>query len=144
MSLRIFSLCMFLLCGGCSTTDYDPYVAATDNQLKTRSYQTRDFGDVEYKDLLHAVISTLQDHHFRIRELDSELGTLTAYQHSDFNRDTGLGGHSDLSVFIKPRGKQRYAVRMNMATGLTVVNEAELYQQFFDAVRKKIYYTQNT
>lgn len=144
MSLRIFSLCVFLLCGGCSTTDYDPYVAATDNQLKTRSYQTRDFEDVEYEHLLHAVISTLQDHHFRIRELDSELGTLTAYQHSGFNRDTGLGGHADLTVFIKPRGKQGYAVRMNMATGLAVVSEAELYQQFFAAVQKKLHHTKNT
>ena len=144
MSLRIFSLCIFLLCVGCSTTDYDPYVAATDNQLKTRSYQTRDFGDVEYGQLLHAVISTLQDHHFRIRELDSELGTLTAYQHSGYNRSTGLGGHTDLTVFIKPRGEQRYAVRMNMATGLAVVNEPELYQQFFAALRKKLHYTQSS
>jgi hypothetical protein len=116
-------------------------VAATENQLKTRSYQTRYFEDVERRQLLHSVISTLQDHHFRFRELDTEMGTLTAYQHSRYNPDTGLGGHTELTVFIKPHGKQRYSVRMNMATGLEMANEPELYQQFFAALQKKLHYT---
>ena len=134
---------VLLLLGGCSTTDYDPYVTATGNQLETRSYQTRDFEAVEYEQLLQVVVSTLQDYHFRILEVDVELGTLTAYQLTRHKPRSPLGGRTELTVFIKSRGDGRYAIRMNMSTGLKVENESELYQQFFAAVRKNLHYQRN-
>ena len=130
----------FLFSGGCSTVDYDPYVTAAGNQLETRSYQTRDFENIEYKQLIQAVISTLQDYHWRMLEVDVELGTLTAYQLTSYDPRIPLGGRTELTVFIKLRADQHFAVRMNMSTGLKVENEPELYQQFFAAVRKNLHY----
>ena len=143
MIVRTLCVAVLLLLGGCSSTDYDPYVSASGNQLETRSYQTRDFEDIEYRQLVQAVVSTLQDYHFRILEVDVELGTLTAYQVTGYDRRSHLGGRTELTVFIKSHGDGRYAVRMNMSTGLKVENEPELYQQFFAALRKNLHYQRN-
>ena len=67
------------LLAGCTTADYDPHVAAVENQLQARSIQTRELEAASYKDVMTAVISTLQDYHFRIGDLDPDLGTVTAY-----------------------------------------------------------------
>ena len=144
MTLRTISVAVLILLAGCSTTDYDPYVAATENQLATRSFQTRYFENAEYKQLLQSVVSTLQDYHFRIHELDTQLGVLTAYQHTEFDSRTGLGGRTEVCIFIKPRGEQGYLVRVNMVTGTEVENEPELYQQFFAALQRKLHYRSNT
>lgn len=136
---------LLLLLGGClQTTDYDPFVAAVDGQLQTRSYQTREIRDANYHQLVTAVISTLQDYHFRIINIDPELGIVTAYQMTTYHSDTHLGGKTELTVLIRERGENIYSVRMNMSTGLKADNESELYQQFFTALNRKLHYQTST
>jgi hypothetical protein len=137
MKSQILLATVLLMLGACASTDYDPYVAATENQLATRSYQTRDFTDVEYPQLMQAMIGTLQDYHFRIREVDTELGTITAFQH------TRGAGSTELTIFIKSSATNQHTVRINMLTGLKVENEPGLYQKFFAAVRKQLHYQGN-
>jgi hypothetical protein len=141
MKLYILPIGVLLALAGCSTsTDYDPYVAALDNQLETRNYQTRKLENIEYTSLVSAVIGTLLDYHFRIVSIDPDLGTITAYQMTTYKNNTGLGGKTDLSVLIRERGEKTYSVRMNMSTGLKVDNKPELYQQFFKALHKRLHY----
>lgn len=139
MIIRIFLATVMLILGACVSPGaaYDPYVAATTNQLETRSYQTRDFSDVEYRLLMQAMVGTLQDYHFRIREVDSDLGTITAFQ------NTFRVGTTELTIFIKSSEDKQHTVRINMLTGLKVENEPDLYQKFFTAVRKQIHYQKN-
>lgn len=119
---------------GCATSsDYDPFVAAVDSQLETRSYQTREIGDTDYQALVTAIVSTLQDYHFRILALDPDLGTIAAYQM------TAARGRTSLTVMVRERGEV-FSVRMNMSTGPRVDDEAELYQQFFTALQRKLHY----
>jgi len=134
MIFRVLITTTILLLGACVSNDYDPYVAATTNQLETRSYQTRDFSNVGHKQLMQAMVSTLQDYHFRIQEVDTELGTITAYQH------TRKAGKTALTIFIKARGENLHSVRINMLTGRKVLSEPEIYQKFFTAVRKQLHY----
>jgi hypothetical protein len=138
MIFRILLACVILLLGACASTDYDPYVAATANQLETRSYQTREFSSVGRQQLMQAMVATLQDYHFRIGEVDTDLGTITAYQ------NTRSAGRTELTIFVKPRGDERHSVRINMLTGIKVENEPGLYQKFFTAVRKKLHYLSST
>ena len=79
----ILLLALSLALAGCETATYDPHVAAVDNQLLARSIQTRELSAERYQDVVTAVIGTLQDYHFRIVEVDPDLGTLTAYQMTD-------------------------------------------------------------
>lgn len=141
MKLYILAIGALLALAGCTTsTDYDPYVAAINNQLETRSYQTRQIEDTEYTRLVSAVIGTLQDYHFRIVDINPELGTITAYQMTTIKSSRPLGGKTELTVLIRERGEKTYSVRMNMSTGLKVDNESELYQQFFSALHRKLHY----
>jgi hypothetical protein len=138
MTFRFLLAIVILLLGACASTDYDPFVAATTNQLETRSYQTREFSSVGRQQLMQAMVSTLQDYHFRIEEVDTDLGTITAYQ------NTRSAGRTELTIFVKPRGDSRHSVRINMLTGFKVENEPGLYQKFFTAVRKQLHYQVNT
>ena len=122
------------LLAGCTTADYDPHVAAVENQLQARSIQTRELEAASYKDVMTAVISTLQDYHFRIGDLDPDLGTVTAY----FGKP--LTGHAAVTVLIRQRGENTFSVRMNMAIGVKVEDTPELYQQFFAALQRKLHY----
>ncbi|MCX2980854.1 hypothetical protein EYC98_08200 [Halieaceae bacterium IMCC14734] len=139
MNPRIFIIMIPLLLNACSVADYDPHVSATANQVATRSYQTRQFEAVEYQALMHAVISTLQDYHFRIRELDAGLGVLTAYQVTAYDSQAHIGGRTELTVFVRQQEQGRITVRVNMSTGPQVENQPELYQQFFAAVSKTLH-----
>jgi hypothetical protein len=138
MIYRTLGLCSVLFVCGCSSANYDPYVAAVSNQLEVRSYQTRQFEDAEYQPLVTAVISTLQDYHFRIVDIESKLGTITAYQITANDRNNRLSGRTELTVLIRQRGSKQYSVRMNMTTGPKVDEESNLYQQFFSALHRKL------
>lgn len=135
------SLIAILLLSGCAVgtkNQYDPYVAAVDNQLQSRSIQTRKIADTDYTRLMSAVIGTLQDYHFRIIDIDPALGTITAYQMTRYRHSQGVGGKTELTVLVRERGEDQYSVRMNMSNGLETASESELYQQFFAALDKKL------
>lgn len=141
MKIRMIVLIALLGLVGCAvSTDYDPYVAAVENQLQTRSHQTRQIEGTDYNRLVTAVIGTLQDYHFRIVDIDPELGTITAYQMTGYERRARHTRRTELTVLIRERGEGRYSVRMNMSTGMEVENRAELYQQFFSALDRKLHY----
>lgn len=139
---KIFAatLALLVLAGCAISTDYDPYVAAVENQLQARSYQTRVLEDTDYDHLVTAVISTLQDYHFRIVHIDPDLGTITAYQVTGFQRGTRRVKRTELTVLIREQGEQRFSVRMNMSIGQEIEDRAELYSQFFSALDRKLHY----
>ncbi len=125
---------------GCTTADYDPHVAAVENQLEARSIQTRELEARNYRDMMTAVISTLQDYHFRIVDIDPELGTITAHQVTDMRTSKPLTGHAAITVLVRERGEGVFSVRMNMSIGLKVEDTPQLYQQFFAALQRKLHY----
>lgn len=140
MKLIHISLVLAALLAGCSTTDYDPHVAAVENQLQARSIQTREIEAASYQELMTAIISTLQDYHFRINDIDPDLGTITAYQVTNARRGTPLSGRTALTVLVRERGEKMFRVRMNMSIGLEIQDTPELYQQFFSVLKRKLHY----
>ena len=129
-----------LTLAGCSTIDYDPHVAAVENQLQARSIQTRKIEAESYQSLVTAVISTLQDYHFRIVDIDPDLGTVTAYQMTNLRSGKPLAGRTSLTVLVRQPNENIFSVRMNMTIGLKVEDTPELYQQFFAALQRKLHY----
>ena len=145
MIAKILTLGALLgLCACAVSTDYDPYVAAVGSQLERRSYQTREIEDADYPRLVSAVIGTLQDYHFRIVDIDPDLGIVTAYQLTSYEQQYRYVRRTELTVLIRERGKGRYSVRMNMSTGLETENSAELYRQFFYALDRRLHYQVQT
>ena len=145
MTARILIIGALLgLCACAVSTDYDPYVAAVENQLERRSYQTREIEDSDYQPLVVAVIGTLQDYHFRIVDIDPDLGIITSYQMTGYEKKARYVRRTDLTVLIRERGPRRYSVRVNMSTGLEQNEGAELYQQFFAALERKLHFNART
>ena len=128
------------LLAGCASSDYDPHVAAVENQLQARSIQTRELEAANYRDMMTAVISTLQDYHFRIGDIDPDLGTVTAYQVTDSRFGKPMTGQAAITVLVRQRDEKVFSVRMNMAIGVKVEETPELYQQFFAALQRKPHY----
>ena len=60
-------LAVLALAGCAVSTDYDPYVAAVENQLEARSYQTRVLEDTDFDRLVTAVIGTLNTNHSLVK-----------------------------------------------------------------------------
>ncbi len=141
MMARLLVVAGAALLAACAvSTDYDPYVAAVGNQLERRSYQTREIAEADYQRLVSAVIGTLQDYHFRIVDVDPDLGIVTAYQLTSHQEHRRFVRRTDLTVVIRERGERRFSVRMNMTTGLESEDSAALYSQFFSALDRKLHY----
>ena len=140
MKIIRLSLVLVALLTGCATADYDPHVAAVENQLQARSIQTREIEAASYQELMTAIISTLQDYHFRINDIDPDLGTITAYQVTSARSGNRLAGHTALTVLVRERSENTYSVRMNMSIGLEIQDTPELYQQFFTVLKRKLHY----
>ena len=138
MKSHILFTLVILFITGCSHTDYDPFVSGVDKQLETRVYQTRQFEDLQYQHLMQAVLSTLMDHHFRLLHVNRELGTISAQQHTKHRMGRGVNFRTEATVFIRPADTDSYSVRLNMTIGPEVDARAELHQQFFAALDRKL------
>ena len=131
---------MLVICllAACASTEYDPYVAALDRQMERRAYQTRSFEDIAETDLMRAIVSTLQDHHFRLLKVDREFGAISAYQAATADSALGISGHFDITVLLNRENAHSVRVRASMRTGVDNPDDARLYQQFFTALEQKL------
>lgn len=137
--LLLFAPLALFQLGGCATADHDPFVAAVDGQLKSRSMQTREVAASSRRALVDAVIGTLQDHHFRIVEVDPVLGTITAYQLHGPKGGWRFGERTNLTVIVRDQeDARRFRVRASMSVGLDAEDSPELYRQFFLALEQTL------
>ena len=138
MTTRPFLFFLLCLLGGCATTDYDPNVMALERQLERRTLQSRWFENVDETELMRSIVSTLQDHHFRILRVDHAFGLVSAWQSTRKKGGSPLGGRSDITVVIERRNEREVRVRASMRTGVENPEDPLLYQQFFAALQRNI------
>ena len=118
---------------GCAASSKSQLLEVSASQVQLRSIQTRALDTSDKKKMLRTVISTLQDLDFVIDRADMVLGSVTG---SKFTSNRLL----KISVTVKPRGKQ-LLVRANAQYGIKAVEDAEPYQDFFNALEKAIFLT---
>ena len=83
--------------------------------------------------MLRTVMATLQDLGFVIDNADETLGTVSA---------TKLDRYAlKMTVTIRPRGQTQMLVRASAQFQMRAVEDAEPYQQFFDALGKAMFLT---
>lgn len=122
-----------LLIAGCATTP--PDVIGVGTQLETRQAQTREFDTLDKAMTMRSVVATLQDLGFTIDQADAELGTITA---------TRLDAYTmRMTVTVVRRTGDRIAVRAFARVGENAVTDAPTYQDFFVALDKAMFLTQN-
>lgn len=101
-------------------------------QLQLRSIQSRTFETIDRERTLRNVIATLQDLGFVIEKADNGLGAVTA---SKFVGTQELR----MTVTVRANGQKRMLVRANAQYGLSPIEDAETYQDFFHSMEKSMY-----
>jgi uncharacterized protein YpmS len=129
--------------------------------LEVREIQTRSYDTKDVKMVMKAVMHTLQDSNFIIKQANVELGLLTAQKEIDLNNGFThfLGsGSSDMryrnnaiteaSANISDFGEQtrvrinfQHKVLDNKGVSMSVkqIQDASFYQNFFSQVGKSVY-----
>lgn len=132
----IIILCiLFLVAGlyGCATTAGKAF-ESKESSVKLRSIQTRAFDMNDKKKMMQTVISTMQDLDFVLDEADIMLGSVTG---SKFIGNAVI----TMTVTVRPRGENQLLVRANAQYGVTSVEDAATYQDFFTALEKALFLT---
>jgi PBP1b-binding outer membrane lipoprotein LpoB len=132
-SLVLIVILSGLFISGCATTTGKAF-ETSDSQVKLRSMQTRAFDTTDKKKMMQTVISTMQDLDFVIDKADAILGSITG---SKFLGNSVV----TMTVTVRPRGEKQLLVRANAQIGITSIEDAPTYQDFFTALEKAIFLT---
>ena len=126
---------LFLVAGlyGCATTAGKAF-ESKESQVKLRSIQQRAFDTNDKKKMMQTIISTMQDLDFVINDADVMLGSVTGSKY--------LGNAViNMTVIVRPRGETQLLVRANAQYGITTIEDAATYQDFFIALEKALFLT---
>lgn len=124
---------LIMSCAGCATTAGKAF-ETSESQVKLRSIQTRAFDTTGKKKLMQTVISTMQDLDFVIDKADFDLGTVTGSKFLGY-------AVVAMTVTVRPRGEKQLLVRANAQYGTRSIDDAETYQDFFNALGKALFLT---
>lgn len=128
----LFLLTAFL--AGC-VTPAPPDVTGTGSQLAVREIQTRVYDTLDKAMTMRSVIATLQDLGFVIDNADVDLGTITATRLTKYTMR--------MTVTVQDKGSKQISVRANARIGEENVTDPNTYQDFFVALDKAMFLTQN-
>ena len=131
-AISIIFFLAFLL-AGCATTASQA-LRTKESQVQIRSIQTRAFDTTDKEKMMRTVISTMQDLDFVLDRADLTLGSVTGSKFLGYTVVT-------MSVTVRPRGEKQLLVRTNAQHGVNTVEDAETYQDFFNALEKSIFLT---
>lgn len=111
------------------------HIMSAQGSVQLRSYQTKVYDVKCKKDLMRATVAVLQDLSFIVDKADAELGTITA---------TKLDGyHMKMTITIRQKAKQKYAIRSNIQYQDQAIEEPKPYQDFYASLDKALFLQKN-
>lgn len=132
----VFLAACLTLITSCATT-HDSRILGTDNQVESRSMQTRSFDTSDRTIVIRNVISTLQDLSFVIDKADTELGTVSATR-------LYKGNKVRMTVTARPSStKKSTIVRASAQYNLKPIENPKIYQDFFSSLSKSLFLSAN-
>jgi|SaaInl8_120m_RNA_FD_contig_21_1631419_length_752_multi_11_in_0_out_0_1 hypothetical protein len=135
LSILLFG---FLLLNGCQENSRDQVLLTKESQLDIRSIQTRAFDTLDREATLRSVMSTLQDLSFVIEKADFVLGSVTG---TKFFKDGAVHVPIKMTVIVRKRNKNQVLVRANAQYGISAIEEAAPYLDFFTNLEKSLFLT---
>lgn len=134
MKHLLWVLCLpLLLISGCATTTPEE---DEQTQLQQRRIQTRVFDTADKQMTMRNVASTLQDLNYVIYKTDYDLGSIVAQRNIDYH-------FFITTVTVTPKGEDQMSVRNVGKYRSHTIDDAEQYQQFFNALQKRMFLTAN-
>ncbi len=123
-----------LLATGC--TPPNTAVTSGESQLEIRQLQTREFDSVTKAQSMRAAIATMQDLDFILDKVDPQLGTISGTKHKG-------QATVKMTVTVREKNKETVIVRANVTYGNKVVENPNIYQDFFSMLSKSLFLVQN-
>ena len=136
LKIALFTAGLTLI-SGCATT-HDARILGADNQVESRSMQTRSFDTSDKNIVIRNVISTLQDLSFVIDKADTDLGTVSA---------TRLYNGNKVRMTVTARSSstnKSTIVRANAQYNLKPIENPKIYQDFFSSLSKSLFLSANS
>ena len=122
--------------GGGYESSRSQVLAARGGRIKLRNIQSRIFDTTDKVKTLCAVMATLQDLGFMIRQADEALGSVRAIK-----LDCSA---VRLTVNVRSQGETQMRVHVNARYNLKAIEESELYRRFFAALEDSMFLTAHT
>jgi len=126
-------ICLIPLTAGCASTAGKAF-EMDESQVKLRNVQTRAFDTTDKKKMMQTIISAMQDLNFVIDKADLVLGSVSG---TKFVQQAAV----TMTVTVRPRGEKRLLVRANAQWGVSSVEDAQTYQDFFVTLEKALFLT---
>lgn len=119
---------------GCANPDRRIF-ETSDEQLGLRSIQTRSYETADINFVAQKVLSTLQSFGFNIKNYD--ISRNLAVISASGKRNTSA------SITVQPKDTNFITVRMNLRNDETALTDPVIYQDFFAALSKAIFFSEN-
>lgn len=116
-----------------------PLLAPTEEQMKLRNMQTRDFDVTDRMVAMRAVISALQDLGFIIERANEPLGLVTGARFAEPNFYDVVG----ITVTVRSLGESQTTVRANAIFNNEPITDPEVYRNFFATLERSLFIGRN-
>lgn len=128
---------MLVVLGGCvgSPPPTQDLLSMTEEQMKLRSFQTRDVEASSRKQAIQGVLAALQNLGFIVERVNEPLGLVTGARFAE-PRYTDVVG---ITVTIQERAKGRMTVRANAIFNNAPIEDPEVYQNFFATLERSMF-----
>ncbi len=128
---------VFALVGGCTygpppTTDL---LSMTEEQMKLRSFQTRNVDVPTRGQAIQGVLAALQNLGFIVERVNEPLGLVTGARFAEPRFTDVLG----ITVTVQERSKGMMTVRANAIFNNAPIEDPEVYQNFFATLERSMF-----
>ena len=147
MTARIFRLAPLivaatLLQSACTSpppVPSTPLLAPTEEQMKLRNMQTRDFDVTDRMVAMRAVIAALQDLGFIIERANEPLGVVTGARFAEPKFYDVVG----VTVTVRTLNEKQTTIRANAIFNNQPITDPEVYRNFFATLERSLFIGRN-
>jgi len=139
--LTAVALSLAIVTGGCASPPPAPrdLLAPSDEQMKLRNLQTRQFDVSDRQVAMRGVIAALQDLGFIIERANEPLGLVTAARFAEPNYFDVVG----ITVTVRPLNDTQTTIRANAIYNNEPVTDPNVYQNFFATLERSLFIGRN-
>ena len=116
-----------------------PLLAPTEEQMKLRNIQTRNFDVSDRMVAMRAVIAALQDLGFIIERANEPLGLVTGARFAEPNFYDVVG----ITVTVRTLNEKQTTIRANAIFNNQPVTDPEVYRNFFATLERSLFIGRN-
>ena len=136
------TVAVVLALGACASPPPAPtgsLLAPTEEQMKLRNMQTREFDVSDRMAAMRAVIMTLQDLGFIIERANEPLGLVTGARFAEPNFYDVVG----VTVTVRTQEGKKTTIRANAIFNNQPITDPEVYRNFFATLERALFIGRN-